>query len=284
MSEKSACWLFVNPSSGSNEESSAERLTHLLEERLWTVDRVVTIPGDDFPEPRDLDDAGVKLAVIYTGDGSANAVLQALNSWGGEVLVLPGGTMNLLAKRLHGEAEFEEILDIVAGGGALPRRITGARCEAGLAFAGLLVGPGTCFNNVRESMRRGTIAEMASDTIDALKSTSEGPKVGIEGHRLSRDEGYPLLEITPGEHGLQINGYYAEDALDFTATAWATLRRQFREGPNDRLGILETMAIVSEDGSTLPCLIDGEPAECASGSTFEVEQACVDLLATSHDI
>lgn len=279
-----ACWLVVNPASGSNDANSAETVAAAFSARGIAVARVIAFPDDPLPDPAALDAAGVRLVAVYTGDGTINALVSHLSGWGGAVLVLPGGTMNLLPLRLHRTTDLDAILDIVAGGGALARRPDCLRCPAGVALAGLLVGPGTAWNRVRESMRSGAIAEMAKEAIAALRETTTGPGVLVADRRASREGGYPLVELTPGEHGVQILGYYADAALDYTAQAWATLRHRFREGPHDKLGLAEATVLESLDGSPLACLIDGEPAECPSGSTFAVEPCGVDLLATAHDI
>ena len=281
---RTLCWLVVNPASGSNDKSSAETVAAALEARGWSVGRVIAFPDDPLPDPSALDAAGVGLVAAYTGDGTINALVNRLAGWGGKVLVLPGGTMNLLPLRLHRSTDLDAILDLVASGGALALRPNCVRCPAGVALAGLLVGPGTAWNRVRESMRSGAIVEMAKEAVAALRDSTSAPGVLVADRRASREGGYPLVELTPGEHGVQILGYYADAALDYTAQAWATLRHRFREGPHDKLGLTEAIRLKSLDGGPLACLIDGEPAECPSGSTFAVEPCGVDLLATSHDI
>jgi hypothetical protein len=284
MNANTACWLIVNPASGSNDSSSTDTLTAALTSRGWRINRVLAFPDDPLPTGAALDAAGIEMVVIYTGDGTMNGLIGQLDGWGGAVLALPGGTMNLLPHRLHGDGDIDRILDIVAGGGAQTRRPNCVRCDAGVALAGLLVGPGTAWSRVRESMRNLALADIAKETVEAIRSTTTGPGVTIRGNRLVREEGYPLIELTPGEHGVQIDGYYAQAAADYAGQAWALLRRRFREGPHDRLGIAESITIASTDGSPLACLIDGEPAECPSGSRFVVEPCGVDLLATAHDL
>lgn len=284
MNANTGCWLIVNPASGSNNGSSTATVTAALTARGWRIDRVVAFPDDPLPDGAALDAAGIALVVIYTGDGTMNGLIGQLDGWGGSVLVLPGGTMNLLPHRLHGTASVDQILDVVAGGGARALRPHCVRCEAGLALAGLLVGPGTAWSRVRESMRNLDIADMAKEAVEAIRTTTTGPGVTIPGSRLMREGGYPLIELTPGEHGMQIDGYFAEAPSDYAGQAWALLRRRFREGPHDRLGIAEGITIASIDGSPLGCLLDGEPAECPSGSRFVVEPCGVNLLATAHDL
>jgi hypothetical protein len=284
LSASERCWLVVNPASGSNDASSSETVAAALGERGWDVDRVVTFPDVAMPDAAMLDAAGIGLVVVYTGDGSVNTLINGLSGWGGRVLVLPGGTMNLLARRLHRALEVPAILDIVAGGGATVRRVSCVRCEAGLALAGLLVGPGTCWSRVRESMRSGAIAEMAAGAIEAIRHSTTGPFVLAPQSGLAREGGYPLIELTPGEHGIQIDGYYAEAAAEYAGQAWAVLRRRFREGPHDRLGLADAITLASVDGGALSCLIDGEPAEVPSPFRFTLEPCGVDLLATAHEL
>jgi hypothetical protein len=279
-----ACWLVVNPASGSNTEGCSEALSAAFAARGITVERVIAFPDDPLPDHEALDAEGIGMVAAYTGDGTVNALVNHLAGWGGVVLVLPGGTMNLLALRLHRTTAYEAILDIVAAAGALPRRPACVRCPAGVALAGLLVGPGTAWNRVRESMRVKAIADIAKDTLAALRETTSGPGVLLADRAAAREGGYPLIELTPGEHGVQVDGYYAEAPLEYAEQAWATLRHRFREGPHDRLGLAESLTLVSVDGSPLTCLIDGEPGECPSGSCFRVEPCGVDLLATAHDI
>lgn len=283
MAGYSRCWLVVNPASGSNDEQSQSKLENALVAHGMGAERVIHFPDDDLPSAAELDQAGIELVVIFTGDGSINALVNHLAGWGGAILILPGGTMNLLARRLHRELAIDQILALASKGGAIERRIECVRCEAGTALAGLLVGPGTCWAEVRESMRSGAITDVAAGALEALQQTANGPPVKAPQIALARVEGYPLVELTPGEHGIQINGFYAEETLEFAAQAWATLRRRFREGPNDHLGIARKLVLESSDGGPLPCLIDGEPAECPAIATFVVAPCEVNLLATSHE-
>jgi len=280
----SSCWLVVNPASGSNEAGSAQTLAAALARCGWSAERTTVFPDEPLPTPADLDRAGIPNVVVYAGDGTVNSLINGLDGWGGAVLVLPGGTMNFLAQRLHRSLEVDAILDIVAGGGALRRRLACVRCEAGTALSGLLVGPGTRWSRVRESMRELALADMAAETIEAIRYSAAGPYVLAPESRLARVGGYPLIELTPGEHGIQIDGYYAEDPIDYAGQAWAVLRRRFREGPHDRLGVAESILLSSIDGSPLACLIDGEPARCPSPFRFTVEPCGVDLLASAHDL
>src|SRR3546814_9999791 len=69
------------------------------------------------------------------------------------ILPLPGGTLNLLSKALHGDRPAEDILaDALAGRG---RRLHPpiVRCDAGDAYITIVAGPATRWAEVRETLR-----------------------------------------------------------------------------------------------------------------------------------
>ena len=242
----------------------------------------MNFPDDDLPTPEQLDDSNVKLVIIYTGDGTLNAAISKLAGWGGAVLVLPGGTMNLLSKRLHGDFANADIMTVVAAGGARRQRVSKVVSPCGEAYAGLLAGPATKWGAVREAMRDLDIAGMASKASEALDKSTGQSLVRAADPPLGSREGYPLIELTPGEHGIQLDGYHANDAAEFAQQTWALLRRQFREGPHDRLGIVGSVTLENLDGSPLEILVDGEMCDASQGVTFRVAKSDVDLLATHH--
>ncbi|QPC98726.1 diacylglycerol/lipid kinase family protein [Qipengyuania soli] len=281
--ENTTNWLIVNAKSGSNSDAAVKALYDACAERGLSIAKQISFPDEDLPDARALESANVARLFIFTGDGTLNAAITKVAGWGGEVLVLPGGTMNLLSVRLHGEdTPLEEILDRVACGAVKPVRPLMATCEQGEALAGLLVGPGTAWVNVREAMRDLDVAGVAQGTSAAVAETTTGPKVRLIEPARGHEEGYPLIEITPSDRGMQVDGYRSDGAGDLLQQGWALLRRRFREGPHERLGMLDTMTIESCAGDPIEVLIDGEPATLGPRAEFSVAPCKVDLLATDH--
>lgn len=282
MEQFERAWLIVNAASGSNTPAALEELESCIEGNGLRVERRISFPDDDLPDRAALEAAGDPLLIVYTGDGTLNAALGRLSGWGGAVLVLPGGTMNLLSKRLHGDFPAAEIVALVASGGARRRRITRIVGPCGDAYAGLLAGPGTHWGTVREAMRELDIAGIAAGAREALaKSTGETAVRAAEPPLGSR-EGYPLIDMTPGEHGIQVSGYHAQSLGELAQQGWALLRRRFREGPHDRLGIVDEIALENIDGTPVEVLLDGESCDAVAGARFQVAESEVDLLATHH--
>lgn len=283
MTASSPLWLLVNSHSGSFSESAVKAVEDAFSANGLTVARRICFPDEDMPTASDLDAAGVGLMAVFTGDGTLNAAVTGLYGWSGQILVLPGGTMNLLCKRLHGDdAQAGDIIERVASGVAIAVRPPVARCKAGDALAGLLVGPGTSWAHVREAMRDLDIPAILKGTGEAVGETAGGIMVRCAEPERGRNDGYPLIEITPSHRGMQVDAFYADEAGEYVQQGFALLRRRFREGPHERLGLLHEAHFVSADGSALPVLVDGEPGEVESGAIFTVAACEVDLLATHH--
>ncbi|WP_306790511.1 diacylglycerol kinase family protein, partial [Escherichia coli] len=62
------------------------------------------------PKGASLTREDVDTVVLFAGDGTINAALSALKDWEGTFLILPGGTMNLLARSLHGTLDPQAIV------------------------------------------------------------------------------------------------------------------------------------------------------------------------------
>ena len=276
-------WLLTNSRSGSNSDKAVEALETQCRERGFAISRKIGFPDEALPTPEDLDRDGIGRLAIFTGDGSLNAAITALSGWSGEIIVLPGGTMNLLSKRLHGpEATLETIISRIASGACRAVRPLMARCEKGDALAGLLAGPGTSWASVREAMRDMDLSAIAEGASEAVAETTGGSMVRCVEPRLGREEGYPLIEFTPSHRGIQLDAFHAEGAGELLRQSWALLRRNFREGPHTRLGLVDELELETCDGSPLEVLIDGEPATLGARAKFTVAPCEVDLLATHY--
>ncbi len=218
---------------------------------------------------------------IFAGDGTINAAIDRLAGWSGQVLILPGGTMNLLYHRLHGDREMDEVLRLVAAGKARPRRPGVIGCSQGVALAGLLAGPGTSWYDVRETMREGDVLGVVDSAAQAIGETLADP--GIACREAGSAEGYPLIMLTPHDEGIEVAAYHAETTTEFLSQSWALLRRSFREGPHDILGTFDRCTLASTDGEAFGILIDGEKHDAGPTEEFELVACGVDLLATPRD-
>jgi hypothetical protein len=276
-------WLVVNNASGSNDEQAIEGLERSCGGAGLALKRVVRFPEQPLPTGAALDDAGIALVAVFAGDGTVNALVNALSGWSGAVLVLPGGTMNLLYHRLHGERELDEVVRMVAVGEAQAVRRRVIACRPGTALADLLAGPGTRWYEVREAMREADVLAVAGSAAQALGETFATPGIVCREPAVGREEGYPLVMLTPTDEGIRVRGFYADTPGEFLEGSWALLRRRFRDGPHDELGLVDRITLASTVNEPFGVLIDGEKAESPGSEEFRLVPCGVDLLATQAD-
>jgi len=271
-------WLVINSASGSYDEAVVAGLKDALTAADWAPRRIIDLQQDDLPDRAALEAAGVDLAVVFAGDGTVNALANAIEGWGGTLLVLPGGTANLLSKVLHGDRPVSEIVGDPSR--LRPVRRHCARTSQGAALAEILAGPGATWAEVREGMRDGGIGEIARKGVEAIRQSVSGPMVALTEPAVGRGEGYAGIRLIPGEGIMAVEGYGAQDAGDLLRQGVALLKRNFREGPHDKLGQFGEVTCRSLGGEQIDLMIDGEQATGGPEERFLLAELDLDLLAS----
>jgi hypothetical protein len=274
-------WLVVNAASGSNNDAAVAALEQAFRDHGHPIGRQFAFDQDGGPDVDDLRREGVDVLAIFTGDGTVNSVVTGLYGWEGAVLVLPGGTMNILAQRLHGDASPAEIVARVAAGRARKVRPTLVRSRLGDGLSGILAGPGTAWARVREAMRETDVLGTISSAAEAVGVSTAGPQVHCREPACGRAQGYSAIQLVPMADGLAVQGYYAETLGDYARQGIALLQRNFREGPHDSLGCHRSVRLACPEGEDMGLLIDGEPSEAEREERFTLAHCGVDLLATA---
>ncbi len=275
-------WLVYNEASGSNDEAALAQIEADLGEAGFTVAQRSCFPDEAAPSAAELDAQKIATLCIFTGDGSIHTVVPALFGWSGRVLVLPGGTMNLLSHQLHGEATPGEIVERVAAGKFRLERPPVLEGRYGIALTGALAGPGTQWNEVREAMRKSALGEIASAATEAASASISGERVVCRGLEHLRREGYTAISITPTAGGIAASGYYADRLGDYMGQILAMMQGDFRDGPHDELGAFPVIEIASLNGEPMGLLLDGESEDGQPAETFRIGTCGVDLIATGN--
>ncbi len=283
MAAERAIWLVANAASGSNDEAALEALEAGCSDNGLRVASQTVFPDEPLPTAAELAAAGIGVVAVFTGDGTINSLLGELAGWDGEVLVLPGGTMNLLYHRLHGDRPMEAVIAAFARGDGERRRPSVIRTAAGTGYAGILAGPGTSWGRVREAMREAAVVELAESAIEAIEETLTGEMIRCAEPAFGRPDGYPLLCLEPGPDAIEVVAYHAENAAEYLEQGWALVRRNFREGPHEVLGSAPKLRLASTRGNPFGLLIDGEQADAEPETEFVLAAAEVDLVATRRD-
>lgn len=260
--------LITNANSGSaGAVEDSEVLSSLQSAGLEICERL-TLPDDDLPSKQGVEAGGFEVVAILSGDGTISSLCDALTGWDGEILILPGGTMNLLSRRLHGERALADLLEEIAVNPMIAAPVPIIRFGEREILTGLTVGPCTRWGEVREGIRQGDVSTLAEAVPAAWSDTLADTGVWLEGFDR---EAYSGIFIEPGDaDAVSVMAFRANNVGDMIGHGIAWLRRDFREGPKDDLGEMAEVTVVGDDPET-GLLVDGEledgqlPLTCSAG-------------------
>lgn len=249
--------LIVNLNSGSAKAVGEEILLAGLDAGRLDVVRTVRIPDDDIPNRKAVEDDNIEVIAILSGDGTIASTREAMAGWAGGILVLPGGTMNLLSRRLHGDADVAAILEKLDGAQLTSSPVSVIKTKDHEVLTGLIAGPTTKWGEVREGIRNLDIGGLVEKVPKAWSATTQEESVTIEG----LEGGYPAIFVEPLDNGrLGVLAFKADGVKDMLSHGVAWLRRDFREGPSDDLGEMDEFTILDKD-KKIGLLVDGEQDE-----------------------
>lgn len=210
-------WFITNPASGSTSADKCDALEAVFAERGLELAGRTHFPGDAIPDPAALDAEKIDTVVLFAGDGTINAAICALAEWGGGILILPGGTMNLLAKALHGTADPHAIVHAAHEGG---RKVALPYVEAGphRGLVGVILGPVASWARARELVREGRLRGLGRALLHAWRRTFSGG-IRLAGVPALRGRAQAVFVAARGDH-LCVSAIDARDWRSIAALGW----------------------------------------------------------------
>ena len=260
--------LIVNTHSGNASAVDLEVVTSSLRDAGLSVEHIAQLPDESCPDRAMLEKLDCEVVVTISGDGTVAGLCEKLGDWPGSLLILPGGTMNLLSRRLHGDVALAEMVERLPGAGLAADHVPVICLGQREVLTGLTVGPSTRWGEVREGIRHGDVGGLAQAVPEAWSETLSDEGVWIEGQPR---EAYAGIFVEPGDAGaLSVKAFRANNIGDMLGHGVAWLRRDFRDGPSDDFGAMAQVTVVGDDAAT-GLLIDGEyedgrlPLTCTAG-------------------
>ena len=263
----------INPRSGSVPEDAAEQLKSALNEMGEDCD-VIPLDGDDMVSPiQSCLEADPDLVIVWSGDGTVACTLEQLGPEGPPILPLPGGTMNLFHKQIHGgPCEWRDCLERGLKDGReidIPAGKAGDRSFYVAAMAGNL----TDFTGPREALRKGRIMEAietlsGSDVLDLRTTMSfevgQTDAAPASGHATA----VSLFVGTQDSDSLEFAFIDPDNPLELAATGFSALVSDWHEAPGVQTLYTNDVVLTHERGYDLRVTLDGEPARLTSGTRF----------------
>ena len=268
-------WIILNRASRAVGDDWEAKLVAAFEARGACVAGTTDFPHQDLPMPHELEEADIDVVAVAAGDGTINAAARALEDWSGTLLVLPGGTMNLLAKALHGDALPDAIVAAVTSPPAA-RALPTVECGEYRALVGIIMGPAARWVHAREAVRHGRWHRVIRAVrLASLRTLSQAVRVR-EGTR--RSKGYRAIFAHPDGDALAI--------IRVRAAGWADgvrLGFTYVTGTWERARGIETSSVaeVTLAGERpVFALFDGEPVYLPPDATLRAGKTRLKFVTT----
>lgn len=264
-------WLVTNSGSGSTDASVTTSVRDALAAHGADIVCCEEFPAVMPPDAAALDAANIDTLVIVGGDGTVNAAVETAGEWRGQCLVLPGGTMNMLAKALHGDATMASV--IAAVGGARLVTLPVAEAQGRRALVGIILGPAAAWVHTREGVRKGRFMRaIRAARLAWARTFGQGVRViGSPGrHR--------AVIVTPMENGLDIVTVDASGIGDVVRLGWTWLTGNWRDAAG--VGVRQAASVQLAGRRRVRALFDGEPAMLATPVTIVEGRTRLHFVAT----
>ena len=256
-------WFITNTASGTATAAKATAIEAIFAEHDLALVGRTAFPEDELPEATELDAARVDTVVLFAGDGTINAAACKLAEWEGAILILPGGTMNLLAKALHGNADPATIIHVATDGA---RRVALPYVEAGphRAFVGLILGPAATWVRARELVRSRRLRGLGRAILSAWRRTfSRGIRVeGVPGLRHHAQ----AIFIRPEADLLDVAAVDARDWRSIASLGWGWLTGDWVAAA--QVTQVQTKKVRIAGHKPVQALFDGEPVKLDADVTI----------------
>lgn len=256
-----------NPNSGSVSADGGERLRAALDAVGVRGADILQTDGDDFiGQLKSVAAQSPDLFVVWGGDGTLKAALETVGQATPNLLLLPGGTMNLLPKSIHGEKTWDQIIaDVIAA----PKRkiLPAGKVNDELFFCAMLAGAPAHFAEARESLRRGELvkaaaeAKVAIDTLNSLHLDARyGDGYSFDGGRLPTTSiiGAVVGSLTKEGKGMEVAALASPTAGGALNVVWTSFFADWRSAPGVTAVPATSLEIGNGDGGDIPVIADGE--------------------------
>lgn len=250
-------WLVTNARSGSVTDAAMASVEAAIGNAGGKIGARSRFPEEALPTPANLRAAGIDTLVIFAGDGTINTTLAKIEGWEGAVLILPGGTMNLLAKALHGNSAAADI--VAASADARPRSVPYAAIGGDRAYVGMIVGPAAHWHRPRELVRARRVRGFARAIRLAWRATfSRGIRVAGTGGPKGRHQ---AVVVEPRIEGLHIAAIDARRFADVARLGWDWITGDWLRAP--AVVSWEDREVAFVGNRAILALVDGEPRQLA---------------------
>ncbi len=284
--------VIINPLSRTVPKGAADELEAAILASGHEITQLHCSSGQLEDDVHTAASSGSDGVIAWGGDGTLACALTACGTSGPPVLALPGGTMNMLPKRLYGEGAWHQILERVLANPATETLAAG-KIENRRFYIAALFGRLTGLAETREAVRKG-------DLRDAAQALVEGDVLDVETRlRLSwaRQDGRPDLSeqainavaaavaLTSGPSpAFEVAAIDPNSTMELFSTALDAMIHGWKDAGPVQHDVSDTVAVHDLSGADIPATLDGEQVTFSSPVRIHLikEAARVLCAETSH--
>lgn len=279
---QSALILF-NERAGSVVPGDRDRLVESLQS--LGVERYALVGADRisarlFQRAKDFD-----VIIVLGGDGTARAAAALAPRNGPPLILLPGGTLNILPKALYGDLAWPEALSAALERGVL-RRLPAGRANGERFFVAAMFGAPTVLARAREAAREGKFLTAMGRVRHFFKRAFvRGLRARYDKERLRKAEAIGVL-LPSFSGGLKGDGLEwvrltAHHVFDLARVSVRALGEGWRKDPSVEISLCRTGDIASN--GLIPATLDGEPRTFFSAVRITYDPIGVPVLALEDE-
>jgi hypothetical protein len=167
----------VNTAAGGTGAHSIDRMRHALQRLGIHRADVVSFDFDNgHSQLRELGSREHDFLLVRGGDGTHRTALNATGLKPSRLVLLPGGTMNLLSRSLHGSAPWDKALQTVLAA-PMSRLLPAGEVDGERFFCALLAGAPARFAQARESLRHGELGRAMGECKRRSRTRHRGRRI-----------------------------------------------------------------------------------------------------------
>lgn len=256
---------------------------HLTNVSICSFDRVD--PERQFREiARDDPD----LVIVWGGDGTHRRALIELGL-GARLLLLPGGTMNLLSRWLHGDQPWRDVLRTVLAA-PLPRDVPAGTVSGVRFFCAMVAGAPAHLAHAREDLRHWHVGEALQNVSNALTSgpelhatlTSEDHAKPAERQHRSANVVGALVGPLTDNGGMEAAFLTLPGAFATLEHTWQVFRSGWRKMAGAQIVPVTSIELESKSSESVLAVLDGEVMRFPQSLCISyIERAATCLVAMS---
>jgi diacylglycerol kinase family enzyme len=281
--------VIINTSSGGCDSQSEAEMLDIL--RSAGVTNCKTWCGESDQIERAFAEAAMhnpEMLVVLGGDGTIRTAAEACTGTDIYLLPLPGGTLNVLPRALHGDSSWQEALKETLAN-PLTKALSAGRTGDERFFVAAIVGAPGLWMEAREAIREGDILNAlgkAGVAFEAMFDTTIqyfiSPEVSGEAEAVAVICPLVSEQMSDSEQAFEAAAIDVENATQLLGLATAAAFGKWRD--NESVTLTKTLQVTVQSKKDIPLFLDGERVKVGKEAEISFVPNAVNVTVAANRI